>query len=485
VTPEPALVSDLRAAVGPDAVLASAETCAAFECDALNTQRRRPDLVVLPRSAEQVMAVLRSCRRHATPVVARGAGTGLSGGALPVEGGVLLVLSRLNRILDVDPARRLARVEPGVTNLEISQAAAPHGLYYAPDPSSQVACTIGGNVAENSGGVHCLKHGLTVHNLLEVRVATIGGEWLELGSAAGESPGLALLPLLTGSEGMLGVVVEATVRLKPVPERVELLMAAFDDVRRCADAVGRIIASGIVPAGLEMMDAPAIRAAEAFVHCGYPTDAAALLLCELDGLHHDVTRDLGTVETLLADCGATSLRVARDAAERLSMWSGRKSAFPAVGRLAPDYFCMDGTIPRRHLADVLERIGEMSQAAGLPVANVFHAGDGNLHPLILFDAGQPGEIERAERLGADILELCVAVGGTVTGEHGVGVEKLGPMCTQFGAEELEAFHAVKRAFDPDGLLNPGKAVPTLARCADYGAMRVHGGKLPFAHLPRF
>jgi glycolate oxidase len=431
------------------------------------------------------MAVLRACRRHGTPVVARGAGTGLSGGALPVDGGVLLVLSRLNRILEVDAARRLARVEPGVTNLEISHAAAPHRLYYAPDPSSQVACTIGGNVAENSGGVHCLKHGLTVHNLLEVRVATIDGEWLELGSAAGESPGLALLPLLTGSEGMLGVVVEATVRLKPVPERVELLMAAFEDVRRCADAVGRIIASGIVPAGLEMMDAPAIRAAEAFVHCGYPTDAAALLLCELDGLHHDVTRDLQAVEALLADCGATSLRVARDAPERLRMWSGRKSAFPAVGRLAPDYFCMDGTIPRRHLADVLERIGEMSKAAGLPVANVFHAGDGNLHPLILFDAGQPGEIERAEHLGAEILELCVAVGGTVTGEHGVGVEKLGPMCTQFGAEELEAFHAVKRAFDPDGLLNPGKAVPTLARCADYGAMRVHGGKLPFAHLPRF
>jgi glycolate oxidase len=485
VTPDPALVDALRSALGPDAVMVSAEACAPFECDALNTQRRRPEVVALPRSAEQVMAVLRACRRHGTPVVARGAGTGLSGGALPVEGGVLLVLSRLNRILEVDAARRLARVEPGVTNLEISQAAAPHALYYAPDPSSQVACTIGGNVAENSGGVHCLKHGLTVHNLLEVRVATIEGEWLELGSAAGESPGLALLPLLTGSEGMLGVVVEATVRLKPMPERVELLMAAFDDVRRCADAVGRIIASGIVPAGLEMMDAPAIQAAEAFVHCGYPTDAAALLLCELDGLHHDVTRDLQAVEALLADCGATSLRVASDAPERLRMWSGRKSAFPAVGRLAPDYFCMDGTIPRRHLADVLERIGQMSKAAGLPVANVFHAGDGNLHPLILFDAGRPGEIERAERLGADILELCVAVGGTVTGEHGVGVEKLGPMCTQFGAEELEAFHAVKRAFDPDGLLNPGKAVPTLARCADYGAMRVHGGKLPFAHLPRF
>jgi glycolate oxidase len=441
--------------------------------------------VVLPRSAEQVMDVLRACRRHSTPVVARGAGTGLSGGALPVEGGVLLVLARLDRILEVDPSRRVARVEPGVTNLEISNAAAPHGLYYAPDPSSQVACTIGGNVAENSGGVHCLKHGLTVHNLLEVRVATIEGEWLTLGSMAGDAPGLSLLELFTGSEGMLGVVTEVAVRLKPVPERVELLMASFDDVRSCADEVGGVISAGIVPAGLEMMDAPALRAAEAFAHCGYPQDAAALLLCELDGLAHDVEADLDATSALLRECGATGLRVASDAAERQRMWSGRKSAFPAVGRLAPDYFCMDGTIPRRRLADVLEGIASLSHEFGLPVANVFHAGDGNLHPLILFDAGRPGEVERAERLGAEILELCVAVGGTVTGEHGVGVEKLGPMCSQFGAGELEAFHALKRVFDPDGLLNPGKAVPTLARCADYGAMRVHGGKLPFPHLPRF
>jgi len=485
VTPDPALLKDLRAALGADAVLVSTEACAPYECDALTAHRRSPDVVVLPRTADEVRAVLRACRHHGTPVVARGAGTGLSGGSLPVAGGVLLVLARLNQILEVDPRRRLARVQPGVTNLEISGAAAPHGLYYAPDPSSQIACTIGGNVAENSGGVHCLKHGLTVHNLLEIRVVTIDGELLVLGSETGEAPGLPLLALLTGSEGMLGVVVEATVRLKPLPERVELLMVAFDDVRRCADAVGRIIASGIVPAGLEMMDAPAMRAAEAFARCGYPADADALLLCELDGLHHDVERDLLAVETLLRDCGATALRVAADAAERQRMWSGRKSAFPAVGRLAPDYFCMDGTIPRRHLADVLQRIGELSQAAGLPVANVFHAGDGNLHPLILFDAGEPGAVERAEHLGAEILELCVAVGGTVTGEHGVGVEKLGPMCTQFGSDELEAFHAVKRAFDPDGLLNPGKAVPTLARCADYGAMRVHGGKLPFSHLPRF
>ena len=482
---DPALLRDLRAAVGDDAVLVSAEACAPYECDALTAQRRVPGIVVLPRSGEQVMAVLRACRRHSTPVVARGAGTGLSGGALPVEGGVLLVLARLDRVLEVDPGRRLARVEPGVTNLEISNVAAPHGLYYAPDPSSQVACTIGGNVAENSGGVHCLKHGLTVHNLLEVRVATIEGEWLTLGSTAGDAPGLPLLALLTGSEGMLGVVTEVTVRLKPVPERVELLMASFDEVRRCADAVGRIIASGIVPAGLEMMDAPALRAAEAFARCGYPQDAAALLLCELDGLAQDVEAELAIASEVLERSGATGLRVARDAAERQRMWSGRKSAFPAVGRLAPDYFCMDGTIPRRNLADVLDGIAALSREAGLPVANVFHAGDGNLHPLILFDAGRTGEVERAERLGAEILELCVAAGGTVTGEHGVGVEKLGPMCSQFGAGEIEAFHAVKRVFDPDGLLNPGKAIPTLARCADYGAMRVHGGKLPFPQLPRF
>jgi glycolate oxidase len=484
VAPDPALVRDLKAALG-DGLLVSAEQCVAFECDALTAHRRVPDLVALPRTRDQVMAVLGICRRHATPVVARGAGTGLSGGALPVEGGVLLVLSRLDRILEIDPERRLARVQPGVTNLSVSEAAAPYGLYYAPDPSSQVACTVGGNVAENSGGVHCLKYGLTVHNVLEIQVATIGGEVLTIGSQMGESPGLALLPLLAGSEGMLGLVVEATVMLRPIPERVELLLAAFDSVSKCADAVSTIIAAGIVPAGLEMMDAPAIRASEAFAKCGYPLDAAALLLCEVDGLAGDVTFQLERAQALLAAAGATSVRIAADAEERRRMWSGRKSAFPAVGRLAPDYYCMDGTIPRRHLAAVLERIDAMSREYGLPVANVFHAGDGNLHPLIMFDAGVEDELHRAEQFGAAILELCVEVGGTVTGEHGVGVEKLGPMCRQFGEPELEVFHAVKAAFDPQTLLNPGKAVPTLARCADYGALRVHGGKLPFAHLPRF
>jgi len=482
--PDPQLMRELKAVLD-HGLLVGAAACVAFECDALTAHRRIPELVALPGDLEQVRAVMAICRRHGIAVVARGAGTGLSGGALPVAGGLLLVLSRLNRILEVDPSRRLARVQPGVTNLSISEAAAPHSLYYAPDPSSQVACTIGGNVAENSGGVHCLKYGLTVHNLLEVKLVTIDGELLVLGSETGESPGLPLLALITGSEGMLGVIVEVTVRLLPLPERVELLLAAFADVPQCATAVSRIVASGIVPAGLEMMDAPAIRASEAFARCGYPLEAAALLLCEVDGLDADVALQLERAQTILRECGATSVRVAADAEERRRMWSGRKSAFPAVGRLAPDYYCMDGTIPRRHLSQVLERIDSMSREYGLPVANVFHAGDGNLHPLIMFDAGNGEELHRAERFGAEILELCVAVGGTVTGEHGVGVEKLGPMCTQFGEAELEVFHAVKHAFDPRGLLNPGKAVPTLARCADYGALRVHGGKLPFAHLPRF
>jgi glycolate oxidase len=478
------LVSDLAAVLGPG-LLTAPEACVAFECDALTAHRHPPDLVALPTSVDQVRETLRLCRRHRVPVVARGAGTGLSGGALPVPGGLLLVLSRLDRILEIDPVRGLARVEPGVTNLAVSEAAAPYGLYYAPDPSSQVACTVGGNVAENSGGVHCLKYGLTVHNVVEVQLVTCDGELLTVGADAGDAPGLNLLSLVIGSEGMLGVVVEVTVRLLPLPRRVELLLAAFDDVGRCADAVGTLIAAGIVPAGLEMMDAPALRAAEAFACCGYPLDAQALLLCEIDGLDADVEQDLARTRHLLAEAGATRLQVARDADERRRLWSGRKSAFPAVGRLAPDYYCMDGTIPRRHLAAVLARIDELSHEHGLAVANVFHAGDGNLHPLILFDAGRDDELRRAERFGAEILEACVAAGGTVTGEHGVGVEKLGPMCSQFGAGELQAFHALKHAFDPDGLLNPGKAVPTLHRCAEYGAMRVHAGRLPFPHLPRF
>jgi glycolate oxidase len=444
-----------------------------------------PDVVVLPGSAAEVQAVMSICHRMHVPVVARGSGTGLSGGSLPVAGGVLLVLARLNQILELHPRRRMARVQPGVTNLSISKAAAPYNLFYAPDPSSQIACSIGGNVAENSGGVHCLKYGITQHNILEIKVVTVDGELLVLGGEVGEAPGYALTALLTGSEGMLGVIVEVTVKLLPRPARVELVLGAFDDIAVCARVVGEIIAAGIIPAGLEMMDGPAICAADAFAQCGYPTNAQALLLCEVDGSSADVADQLERVMAIMRNAGAMYLRVAADAHEQARMWSGRKAAFPAVGRLAPDYYCMDGTIPRRRLPDVLRDIAALSEEFGLPIANVFHAGDGNLHPLIMFDAGKADELQRAEACGGRILELCVAAGGTVTGEHGVGVEKLGPMCKQFAQPELEMFHAVKRAFDPEGLLNPGKAVPTLARCADYGAMRVTGGALPFAHLPRF
>ncbi len=480
-----ALIDELRRALKRQAVLTAREACVAFECDALTAHRQIPDIVVLPESVEEVQAVLRICRAHGVPVVTRGAGTGLSGGAKPVAGGVLLVLSKLNRILELDPLRRIARLQPGATNLSISNAARPFGLFYAPDPSSQIACTIGGNVAENSGGVHCLKYGLTFNNVLQVKILTIEGEALTIGNEMQETCGLELLALLTGSEGMLGVIVEVMVKLVPRPERTELLLAAFDDIARCAEAVAAIIAAGIIPAGLEMMDAMTIKAAESFAHCGYPADANALLLCELDGVSADVDWQILRVSELLRTLGATLVRQAADAAERDRMWSGRKSAFPAVAKLAPDYYCMDGTIPRRRLSEVLAQIAALSQQYGLPIANVFHAGDGNLHPLILFDAGKQGELHRAEELGADVLGLCVAAGGTVTGEHGVGIEKLGPMCLQFNADELNAFHAIKAAFDPAGLLNPGKAVPTLARCADYGALHVHQGKMPHAHLPRF
>ena len=476
---------EIRRRLTADEIVSGPEARVVFECDALTMHRRVPDLVLLPKDSAGVQAIMRAAHRHGVPVVARGAGTGLSGGALPVADGCLLVLSRLKRIIDIDPRRRIARVEPGVPNLAISRAAAPYGLHYAPDPSSQLVCSIGGNVAENAGGVHCLKYGMTFQNLLEVRFVTAEGELVTVGSAAGEVPGLPLIALLCGSEGMLGVIVEVTLRLVPHPETTELLMSVFDDVASCAAAVGRIIAAGVIPAGLEMMDGPAIRAVEAYAACGYPREAAALLLCELDGLAADVAADVARVETIFAQSGATHVRRARDADERARLWSGRKAAFPAVGRLAPDYYCMDGTIPRRHLPAVLEGIRVLSAEHGLPVANVFHAGDGNLHPLIMFDAGRPGDIERAERVGTEILELCIAAGGTVTGEHGVGVEKLGPMCSQFGSAELSVFHGVKRAFDPRGLLNPGKAVPTLARCADYGALRVQGGRLPFPDLPRF
>ena len=479
------LLEELRAVLGHDTLLISEEQRRPYECDGLSAYRQLPGLVALPETVEQVRHVLRACREHGVPVVARGAGTGLSGGALPHAGGVLLSLSKLSRILEIDPINRTARVEPGVRNLAISEAAAPYGLYYAPDPSSQIACSIGGNVAENAGGVHCLKYGLTVHNVTGLKFLTIDGELITLGGSTLDIPGYDLLALLTGSEGMLGVIVEITVKLLPKPERAQVMLAAFDDIEKAGDAVAAIIASGCIPGGLEMMDNPAIRAAEDYVHADYPVDAAAILLCELDGTHEEVSEGIARVRELLLKQGATEVRTARDEAERLRMWAGRKAAFPAVGRLAPDYYCMDGTVPRRHIATVLKRIGELSKEYGLPVANVFHAGDGNLHPLILYDANKPGDLERTETLGGKILELCVEVGGTITGEHGVGVEKINQMCVQFAKQELAQFHALKHAFDPDGLLNPGKAVPTLSRCAEFGRMHVHAGQLPFPDLERF
>ncbi|MED5609292.1 MULTISPECIES: glycolate oxidase subunit GlcD [unclassified Pseudomonas] len=480
-----ALLAEMRAALPDLEILHEAEDLRPYECDGLSAYRSTPMLVVLPEHVEQVQTLLRLCHRMQVPVVARGAGTGLSGGALPLEQGVLLVMARFKRILEVNPEGRYARVQPGVRNLAISLAAAPHGLYYAPDPSSQIACSIGGNVAENAGGVHCLKYGLTVHNLLKVDIITVDGERLTLGSDALDSPGFDLLALFTGSEGMLGVVVEVTVKLLPKPQVAKVLMASFDDVEKAGRAVGDIIAEGIIPGGLEMMDNLSIRAAEDFIHAGYPVDAAAILLCELDGVESDVHEDCELVDAVLRKAGATDVRLARDEDERARFWAGRKNAFPAVGRISPDYYCMDGTIPRRELPRVLNGISELSEEHGLRVANVFHAGDGNMHPLILFDANVPGELERAEALGGKILELCVAVGGSITGEHGVGREKINQMCAQFNAEELTLFHAVKAAFDPQGLLNPGKNIPTLHRCAEFGAMHIHHGQLPFPELERF
>lgn len=481
----PDFLSALQNVLPERAVLRSADERRPYECDGLSGYKALPGVVVLPDCLEQVCSVMRLCQQYSVPVVARGAGTGLSGGATPHPEGVLLSMARFNRILSVDPVACTARVQPGVRNLAISEAVADRGLYYAPDPSSQIACTIGGNVAENAGGVHCLKYGLTVHNVLAAEVVLMGGEVIEIGSEAPDQPGYDLMAAFIGSEGMLGVVTEITVRLLPVPPTAEALMAAFGDVEQAASAVAAIIAAGIIPAGLEMMDTPAIIAAEDFVQAGYPRDAAAILLCELDGTDAEVQAEIESVSSLLFECGARSVDIARDESERQRFWSGRKNAFPAVGRISPDYYCIDGTIPRRALGEVLLGISELASRAGLRVANVFHAGDGNLHPLILYDSGKPGEFERTEALGAEILQLCVRVGGTITGEHGVGLEKIDQMCVQFGKGELEQFHALKAVFDPEGLLNPGKAVPTLSRCAEFNAMHVHHGELPHPELPRF
>jgi len=475
----------LRAFLPARAVLWEEEDTRPYECDGLTAYRQLPMVVALPETEEQVRRILETCSAMKVPVVPRGAGTGLSGGALPPGDGVLLSMAKFMRVLRVDAPARIAVVQPGVRNAAISEAAAPFGLYYAPDPSSQIACTIGGNVAENSGGVHCLKYGLTVHNVLRLRGFTAAGEPVELGSQAPDAPGYDLLALAIGSEGMLIVVTEVTVKLLPKPQCAKVVMASFDDVEKAGDAVADVIAAGIIPAGLEMMDRPATHAVEQFVGAGYDLDAAAILLCESDGTPEEVEHEIARVSEVLARAGATRMSVSRDEAERLRFWSGRKSAFPAVGRISPDYYCMDGTIPRKRLGEVLKFIGAMEKKYGLRCPNVFHAGDGNLHPLILYDANNADELRRTELFAAEVLEKCVEVGGTITGEHGVGVEKIDQMCVQFKADELELFLAVKRAFDPAMLLNPGKAVPTLARCAEFGRMHVRGGKLPHPELPRF
>ena len=478
----------LRAVLPPHAVLFNEEDTRPYECDGLAAYRQLPMVVALPENEDQVVAVLNICRGLNVPIVPRGAGTGLSGGAMPIADGVVVSTAKLNRIVKMDLYSRTAVVQPGVRNLAISDAAAIHGLYYAPDPSSQIACTIGGNVAENSGGVHCLKYGLTVHNVMRVRMVTIDGDIVELGGGVGgalDAPGLDLLAVFVGSEGMLGIVTEVTVKLIPKPQLARVIMASFDDVVKSGNAVANVIAAGIIPAGLEMMDKTSSRMVEPFVKAGYDIDAAAILLCESDGTNEEVEEEIGRMTAVFEASGATRIEVSQSEAERLRFWSGRKNAFPAAGRISPDYYCMDGTIPRKNLAQVLLRIEEMEGKHGLRCANVFHAGDGNLHPLILFDANVPGEFHRAEAFGAEILELCVEVGGTITGEHGVGIEKINSMCVQFSVLEREAFFGVKRAFDTAFLLNPDKAIPTLQRCAEYGKMHVQRGQLKFPDLPRF
>ncbi len=479
------LIQALSAELPAHALLWTDEDTTPYECDGLSAYRQRPLAVALPETEAQVGAVLRVCQQLQVPVVARGAGTGLSGGAMPHAQGLTLALAKFKKILEINPIARTARVQCGVRNLAISEAAAVHGLYYAPDPSSQIACTIGGNVAENSGGVHCLKYGLTLHNVLRVRGFTMAGEAVEFGSEALDAPGLDLLSLVLGSEGMLAVITEVTVKLIPKPQLARCIMASFADVRQAGAAVAAIIAAGIIPAGLEMMDKPMTAAVEDFVHAGYDLEAEAILLCESDGTPEEVAEEIERMQAVLLAHGATQCQVSADEAQRLRFWSGRKNAFPASGRISPDYMCMDSTIPRKNLAAILLAIAEMEKKYQLRCANVFHAGDGNRHPLILFDARDPDQLRRCEEFGAEILETSVALGGTVTGEHGVGVEKLNSMCVQFSPEEREQMFALKRAFDPHSLLNPGKVIPTLQRCAEYGRMHVHRGLLAHPELERF
>lgn len=479
------LVDALRPFLAEDALLWQPEDTIPYECDGLAAYRKMPLAVALPENEEQVVNILKTCKALGIPVVPRGSGTGLSGGAMPIEQGLVLSLAKFKKILQVDPFTRTAVVQPGVRNLAISEAVAKHGLYYAPDPSSQIACSIGGNVNENSGGVHCLKYGLTLHNVLRVRTVLMNGDVVEFGSLAPDSPGLDLLAVLIGSEGMLGIVTEITVKLVPKPKLARVIMASFDDIEKGGNAVAAIIAAGIIPAGLEMMDKPTTRAVEEFVHAGYDLNAEAILLCESDGTPEEVEEEIARMNAVLEKQGASRIQVSESEAERLRFWSGRKNAFPAAGRIAADYYCMDGTIPRRHIATLLKRIKGMEAKYGLGCLNVFHAGDGNMHPLILFNGADPDEWHRAEEFGTEILEACVELGGTITGEHGVGIEKINSMCVQFGEQERERFWGVKAAFDPDRLLNPDKAIPTLNRCAEYGRMRVSGGVLPHPELERF
>ena len=475
-----ALARQFRQFLPHDSVIDDPHSLRVYECDGLSAYRRRPLLVALPQTIAQVQKIMRLCNKLRVPIVSRGAGTGLSGGALPHSEGIVLSMTKMNAILDIDADNKIARVEAGVRNLAISQAVAHLGLFYAPDPSSQIACTIGGNVAENAGGVHCLKYGLTLHNVVGLKFITIDGELIALDANA---PGFDLTALLIGSEGMLGVVVEVSVKLLPTPPVVRVMLAAFDSADAAADSVTSVIAAGIIPAGVEMMDNPAIRATEDFVNAGYPRDAEAILLCELDGEEAEVAAQVEKVRQICKHHRAVDIRLARDEKECALFWSGRKSAFPAIGRISPDYYCIDGTIPRKHLSRVLGGIRKLSRKYKLRVANVFHAGDGNLHPLILYD-GQAGELQAAENLGEEILQLCIEVGGTITGEHGVGVEKIGGMCVQFSDAERAQFHALREAFDPNCLMNPGKAIPTLARCAEHNAMHVHHGKVARPDLPR-
>ncbi len=482
---KPQIVRALRKIVPGEGVIAEEDALGAYESDGLTAYRQRPLAVVLPSQTSEVAAILRFCQKEGIKVVPRGAGTSLSGGALPLADGIVLGLGKFNAILDIDYENRCVVAQPGVTNLSVTRAVEDRGFYYAPDPSSQIACTIGGNVAENAGGVHCLKYGLTTNNILGVQVVLMNGELIRLGGKHMDGGGYDIMGLMTGSEGLLGVVTEVTLRILPCPEMARALLLGFPSNAAAGDCVAAIIAAGIIPGGMEMMDRPAVHAAEAFAHPGYPLDVQALLIVEVDGAACEVDALAKRVRSIAQDTGAVSTKVSESEEERLLFWAGRKSAFPAVGRLAPDYYCMDGTIPRGRLPQVLDEIGAMSERFGLRVANVFHAGDGNLHPLILYDANNSGEMECAEAFGAEILRLCVRVGGVLTGEHGVGVEKRDLMETMFNEDDLNQQQRVKCAFDPQSLLNPGKVFPTLRRCAELGRMHVHRGKMPFPELPRF